>query len=278
MARPTKIGLDYFPLDVDFFDDEKVMAISKEFGIKGEIVVIRLLCAIYRNGYFILWNDLLRNKLMMDMPGISSELLEQIVQRLVKWGFFDKTLFDSVEKVLTSTGIQKRYVSASRKRKVVTEIPKYWLLGDDSKVSVADNTVSSAQNPVSSANNTQSKVKESKVTTTTLNACEKISKEDDFFNALQKDTIFLESAAMRYGTTTDDVLSALAKLQLENKATTKDHTDFNDYRRHAFNWMRYYYQDKAKEKQNEANPTNRQNKRRGTEITAVSAEDYKGSF
>ena len=45
MARPNKIGLDYFPLDVDIFEDEKISAISGEFGIKGEITVIKLLCA-----------------------------------------------------------------------------------------------------------------------------------------------------------------------------------------------------------------------------------------
>lgn len=105
MARPNKMGLDYFPFDVDFFNDEKIVAISGEFGIKGEIVVIKLLCAIYRNGYFILWNDLLKFKLLRDLPGVSSELLDSIMNRLVLWGFFDKDLFDSMG-VLTSAGIQ----------------------------------------------------------------------------------------------------------------------------------------------------------------------------
>ena len=41
MASPNKMGLDYFPFDVDFFNDEKIVAISGEFGIKGEIVVIK---------------------------------------------------------------------------------------------------------------------------------------------------------------------------------------------------------------------------------------------
>lgn len=122
MARPNKIGLDYFPLDVDIFEDEKVSAISGEFGIKGEITVIKLLCAIYRNGYFILWNDLLKFKLLRSLPGISSELIESIVNRLVLWDFFDKTLFDSV-KVLTSRGIQRRYFEASRRRKTEGELP-----------------------------------------------------------------------------------------------------------------------------------------------------------
>lgn len=122
MARPNKTGLDYFPLDVDMFDDEKMIAISGEFGIKGEITVIKLLCAIYRNGYFILWNDLVKFKFLRNLPGISLELLESIVYRLVLWGFFDKALFDSV-KVLTSKGIQTRYFEASKRRKIEDDLP-----------------------------------------------------------------------------------------------------------------------------------------------------------
>ena len=115
MARPNKTGLDYFPFDVDFFEDEKIAAISGEFGIKGELAVIKLLCAVYRNGYFILWNEPLKYKLLRDLPGVSAELLDHIVNRLVRWGFFDEGLFNSV-KVLTSRGIQRRYFSIARRR------------------------------------------------------------------------------------------------------------------------------------------------------------------
>ena len=101
MARPNKQGLDYFSFDVDFFEDEKIEAISGEFGIKGEIATIKLLCAVYRNGYFILWSDMLKMKLLKHLPGISSELLDAILNRLVVWDFFDKSLFNSVG-VLTS--------------------------------------------------------------------------------------------------------------------------------------------------------------------------------
>ena len=49
MARPIKTGLNYFPLDVDFFDDPKICAVTVEHGIKGQAAAIMLLCAIYRN-------------------------------------------------------------------------------------------------------------------------------------------------------------------------------------------------------------------------------------
>lgn len=121
MARPLKNGLDYFPFDVDFFGDEKIAAISGEFGIKGEITAIKLLCAIYRNGYYIEWNDMLKMKLLKDLPGITVTLLDAIVSRLVRWGFFDVALFDSAA-VLTSEGIQRRYFAIAKRRRG-TEYP-----------------------------------------------------------------------------------------------------------------------------------------------------------
>ena len=151
MARPTKKGLDYFPFDVDFFEDEKIAAISGEFGLKGEIVAVKLLCAIYRNGYFILWSDMLRLKILRDLPGVSPDLLDKIVDRLVRWEFFDKTLFDSVG-VLTSRGIQKRYLSVAKRRTGTEEMP--YLL-----VSVDRNPI---QSELLSTETPQRKVKESK--------------------------------------------------------------------------------------------------------------------
>lgn len=155
MARPNKDGLDYFPFDVDMFDDEKVVAVSGEFGIKGEITLIKLLCAIYRNGYFVLWNDLMKYKLLKSLPGISSELIENIVLRLVKWNFFDEGLFNS-EHILTSTAIQARYFEAAKRRKKNDKLP--YIL-----VNVYNNPVNVCDNSVNVDIYRQRKVKESKV-------------------------------------------------------------------------------------------------------------------
>lgn len=158
MARPNKIGLDYFPLDVDIFEDEKMVAISGEFGLKGEITVIKLLCAIYRNGYFILWNDLLKFKLLRNLPGVSLELLESIVNRLVLWGFFDKALFDSVE-VLTSKGIQTRYFSAARRRKTGDDLPYLLVSVDGNWVNVDNNPVNVNINAIKKRKEKEIKIK-----------------------------------------------------------------------------------------------------------------------
>lgn len=150
MARPVKDGLDYFPLDVGIFDDEILIGISGDFGTKGELAVIKLLCAVYQKGYFIVWNDLMQAKIAKQLDS-SKDLVNQIVARLVEWQFFDKDLFNSA-KVLTSVNIQNRYFEAIKRRKS----PKPTLY----VINVDINTDSSV---VNDDINTQSKVNKSKV-------------------------------------------------------------------------------------------------------------------
>ncbi len=151
MARPNKIGLDYFPLDIGFFEDEKILAISGEFAVKGEIVALRLLCEIYRNGYFVEYSELLKMK-MARLGGLSSGLIDEVVNKLVKYEFFDEFLFRE-KKILTSSGIQKRFLEATKRRKNIDDLP--FLL-----VNVYNNYASSK---LMHTKSTQSKVKESKV-------------------------------------------------------------------------------------------------------------------
>ena len=132
MAKIEKSRLDFFPLDIDFFEDEKIVAISSEFGCKGELAAVKLLCEVYRNGYYMEWKEPVRIKLMKKMPGVSAGLLENIVRRLVRWGFFDQTLFHSAS-ILTSRGIQRRYFSSYSRRFKVT-LP--YLLVSDAKTKV----------------------------------------------------------------------------------------------------------------------------------------------
>ncbi|MDY2987917.1 MAG: DUF4373 domain-containing protein [Peptoniphilus sp.] len=158
MARPPKDGLDYFPLDVDIFEDEKIEAISGEFGIKGEITVVKLLCAIYKNGYFIVWNELVKAQLLKRLPGISKELMELIVDRLVLWDFFDKALFHSAE-VLTSKKIQQNYLEATKRRK--SNKPTLYIIESNKCEHNVD--INAQTKGVNVDINAQSKVKESKV-------------------------------------------------------------------------------------------------------------------
>ncbi len=127
MARPSKNGLDYFPFDTDFFCDEKIVCVAGEHGDIGWIVALKLLVAIYRNGYWLKWTDAVRFKMLIENRDLSGEKLDAIVGSLLKWGFFDRGLFEK-EGVLTSRGIQRRYFSIARRRK---EADRPFLLIED---------------------------------------------------------------------------------------------------------------------------------------------------
>lgn len=132
MAIRQKIGLDYFRFDVDFFSDEKIEFTSARFGIKGELIAVKLLCRIYRNGYYTDWTDDDATIFAKRAgEGFTPALVNEVVQELAKRGFFDKTFLSSFN-ILTSKGIQKRYFEAVERRKDV-EIDSRYLLVDTSK-------------------------------------------------------------------------------------------------------------------------------------------------
>ena len=171
MARPNKQGLDYFPLDVGIFENDKMLAISGEFSVKGEIIMLRLLCEIYRNGYFVEFSELLKNKLAR-LGGLSGGLVEEVVRKLVKYEFFDGFVF-SEHNILTSKNIQRVYLEASKRRKEV-DFSQYWLLKE---VNVYINP---ASDNINDNINEQSKGKESKVNISFLEKKKQKSASVDF--------------------------------------------------------------------------------------------------
>ena len=130
MARPIKQGLNYFPVDVDMMEDPKVELVSAKYGLRSEAIIMRLLYKIYRNGYFIEWNEDIALLFLKRLNGeIQIEYLNDVINELIKRNFFDKILFQKYG-VLTSHGIQKRYIKAWRdsKRKTIDIEPHLNLL------------------------------------------------------------------------------------------------------------------------------------------------------
>ncbi|WP_394898967.1 Lin1244/Lin1753 domain-containing protein [Clostridium paraputrificum] len=164
MARPVKEGLEYFPLDCDIDQDDKVALIEAQHGIKGFGVVIKLLMKIYKNGYFYEWTEK-EQLLFSKRVNVDINEVNVIINDLIKWNFFNEELFRS-KKILTSNGIQKRYLAAVGRRQKVKILKEYLLL-DDETINVYKNLVIVDINPSSEGVNvdigTQSKVKKSKV-------------------------------------------------------------------------------------------------------------------
>lgn len=163
MARPLKQGLDYFPLDVNC--DDTVKLIEAKFGTEGFGVLIKLWQIIYENGYYIKWTErellLYKNRINVDII-----LINDIINECVKWGLFNEALFK--KQILTSSGIQKRYVEAVKRRSEITIEKQLWLTDipkqtDKFTVNVYNNPINDDINSIDSHISTQSKVKENRI-------------------------------------------------------------------------------------------------------------------
>ena len=175
MARPTASGIDYFPLDTDIDQDDKIALVEADFGMKGFGVIVKLLMKIYSEGYFYNWEEK-EQKLFARRVNVDINYLSGIVNACIRWDFFEKDLFVKYC-ILTSKGIQKRYFEATSRRKGVEVVEDYLLLTKKElnkypNLVYVDNEVSSAVVNVDikppstdqmSTLTTQSKVKETKV-------------------------------------------------------------------------------------------------------------------
>ena len=129
MARPRKDGLDYFPVDVNILSDIKTKKLIRGYGTETITILIYLLSAIYRdNGYYLQYDDDL-NFIIADEFNFEENFVEKVISKMVEVDFFNKEMFEQ-HKILTSEGIQKRYLKASERRVYVNILSTYCLVND----------------------------------------------------------------------------------------------------------------------------------------------------
>ena len=167
MARPQKVGVEYFPLDVDIDQDDKVAMVEALHGLKGFAIVVKLLMKIYKEGYYCEWTEreqiLFARRVNVDINEVNV-----IINDSVKWGLFDEDMFNE-HQILTSKGIQARYLEIVKRRKEVEVINGFLLVSENllinyKNIVIVDiNGVIADINPENVDNSTQSKVKKSKV-------------------------------------------------------------------------------------------------------------------
>src|SRR5690554_4286649 len=164
MARPTKTGLDYFPLDVDMDNDDKIALIEAKYGLTGFAIIIKMLMKIYDNSYFYEWSEK-EQLLFSKRVYVDINLLNDVINDCLKWDLFSEEIFKS-SRILTSRAIQERYLEASSRRKQV-EISRNHLLIESERVNVYKNLVivdiNNQSDELMYEKSTQSKVEESKV-------------------------------------------------------------------------------------------------------------------
>lgn len=166
MARPIKQGIDYYSKDVKAKHDTKFKYVESQNTFIARLVIYELWDLIYgEEGYFAKFDKIQKVLFLGELP-ITAEQLDNILVSSFEIGMFSKELYDKYQ-ILTSDGIQKRYMEAVGRRKKVDIIREYFLLPKKVYVNinwvyVDINSQNVNNNPENVDDNTQSKVKESK--------------------------------------------------------------------------------------------------------------------
>lgn len=257
MARTIKRGLEYFPFDVDFFQDIRIRKLIKYQGGKAVTVYALLLCTIYKNGYYAEWDKELPF-IISEQSGYTEAYIQEVIDCCLNIGLLSKDLFESA-KVLTSKGIQERYrriCSLSRRTSVIDE---YNLIPAEKKDSSQSpqKTTEKLQKPQPSKEKTvKSRPKiappptvEQSVTATPVPPVPTAQKYslsiDDEVAEMKKSVQWKESVCIRYQLTNDLVDSYLTDFALKCE---KQHTSLQDAKSHFCYWLQKQKKDELKTK------------------------------
>ena len=249
-GRPRKTGLSYHSSDVDLYEDFKIIDLLDKYGPVGTTIYDVVIKMIYRKGYYL---EIPMNQLALTVQKTigskwirNKDLVLQVVQYCADIGLFDKDL--SLQSVLTSAGIQKRYSLATVRSKA--QIEKYRLIEKESDkplLNVPSKDISATEKSIS-ATEIQDNVSEMPLKESKGNSIYNITFPPDLENAFQ---MYLLVRQNNYGEILPEQIQALrddlcqlATDEKERIAIVKKAT--------AGGWKSFYKlkKEQAKDKQN----------------------------
>ena len=148
MARPKKTGLDYFSLDIDFFENKKILRLKRKCGWESVSILLYLWTMIYKDkGYYIDFDDDLCLS-VSEKFNVTEENVTQIIRHSVEVNLFNKEQFFA-NKILTSKEILERYKMSTLKREDVFIEKRYEVSAPETGVSDTETGVSDTETGVS---------------------------------------------------------------------------------------------------------------------------------
>ena len=116
MARPLKLGMDYFPHDTDARNDMKIRKLRAVYGNDGYSTYFILLENIYKNkNYSIDISDVETRLILCEECKLSEENFLKIISKCLDLNLFDKKRYEKYG-VLTAEAIRKRTEPIENKR------------------------------------------------------------------------------------------------------------------------------------------------------------------
>ena len=270
MARPTKLGLDYFPHDTHTDEDTALQLLEAEFGLDGYAVYFKLLESIYAQGYAKQWGEDECLLFAKKMGAVTVPKLSEIIKGCIRRSLFDEGVYNLFQ-ILTSKAIQLRWLEA--KRKDVSAIdPKVCLIEQTAKgvsspqkndkneekgVFAEKNLVITAKTPVNTETTPQSKVKynssnsnnarknesENEASQGALNleplqpaASRRTSKR--IGEILTSNTLWMQEVCMHHGITAETFADYVTKFERHCSIEGHEHQTDRDVQRHFNSWVR----------------------------------------
>ncbi|MBD5384885.1 DUF4373 domain-containing protein [bacterium] len=270
MARTIKKGLDYFPFDVDFFQDIRIRKLIKYQGGKAVTVYALLLCTIYKNGYYAEWDKELPF-IISEQSGYTEAYIQEVIDCCMNIGLLSKELFESA-KVLTSKGIQERYRNICKASRRSGMIKEYNLLSAEEQEAQAPNPQPPEVNrhnpaPASFKKETKPNPKPKTIPEAPAPAPSAppkyISNIEEEVAEMKRSVQWKESVCIRFNIDTEKVDFFLSDFALK---CNKQHNSMQDARSHFCYWLQEQIQ-KPTQYKSKPTPTNNSN-----------TYEYKGGF
>ena len=178
MGRQIVKGLDYTYFTLDFFQDRKIRRMQRKYGPESPLVYLALLSVIYREGYYIPYDEDLALDIA-DYTRLDEEYVSKVIDGLLDVGLLSREMCDQ-HHILTSHGIQKNYKNVCEKSKRKSTIEEFSLISsEEMPISSEEKGDSSEEMPINSEFGTQSKVKKSKVKKSKENYYSSIEEEKE---------------------------------------------------------------------------------------------------
>lgn len=270
MARPTKLGLDYFPHDTHTDEDTALQLLEAEFGLDGYAVYFKLLESIYAQGYAKQWGEDECLLFAKKMGAVTVPKLSEIIKGCIRRSLFDEGVYNLFQ-ILTSKAIQLRWLEA--KRKDVSAIdPKVCLIEQTAKgvsspqkndkneekgVFAEKTLVITAKTPVNAETMPQSKVKYN--SSNSNNARETKRKKEAAQGALKleplqpagstrtqatirevltSNPLWTQEVCMHHGITAEAFADYVTKFERHCSIEGHEHQTDRDVQRHFNSWVR----------------------------------------
>jgi uncharacterized phage-related protein lin1244/lin1753 len=281
MARPTKLGLDYFPHDTHTDEDTALQLLEAEFGLDGYAVYFKLLESIYAQGYAKQWGEDECLLFAKKMGAVTVPKLSEIIKGCIRRSLFDEGVYNLFQ-ILTSKAIQQRWLEA--KRKDVSAIdPKVCLIEQTAKgvssprkndkneekgVFAAKTPVITAKTPVNAETTPQSKVKESISNSSNNNNARKNESEEPrsalnleplqpaastrtqatIREVLTSSPIWTQQVCMHHGISPETFNEYVTKFEQHCFIESHAHNTDGDMQRHFNSWLRIHLSNQATNK------------------------------